>query len=414
MKHRRVVITGIGAITPIGSGRAGLWNGVIRGQSAIRRVSRFDASPYRSQNAAEIDDFDPLDHMEARDARRLDRCAQFAVVAARMAVGDAKLDRSGIDPSRIGVAIGSALGGSGYGEEQHRAFLSGGLRAVETSLALTVYGGSSAANVAIDMDLRGPNLANASSCASGMIGIGDAFGLIQRNEADVMLAGGAEAPLSPLIFGAFALIRAMSARNDEPERASRPFDADRDGFVMGEGAAVLVLEERERAVRRGATMYAELLGFGQSADAYHMTAPRPDGSEAARAIGAAVQRAGISVSAIEYVNAHATGTPLGDRAESCALRRALGPSGATVPVSGTKGLHGHALGASGAMEVAITAMALTHGYLPGTTNCDRPDASCPINVLAPPGTCRSIEYALSTSFGFGGANAALVLRRAGE
>jgi 3-oxoacyl-[acyl-carrier-protein] synthase II len=412
MTPRRVVITGIGAWTPIGHGRDGLWEGVVRGETAVRHVSRFDPSAFKAQNAAEIDGFDPLDHFDAHDARRLDRCAQLGVAAARQAIEDAQLDLSALERGRVGVAVGSALGGSAYGESQHTAFLENGVRSIETWLALNVYGGATAARIAIDVDARGPNLANSSSCASGAMGIGDAFGTVRRGEADVMLAGGAEAPLSPLIFAAFSHIQAMSTRNDEPELASRPFDADRDGFVMGEGAAVLVLEERSRAMRRGTPIYAEIVGFGQSNDGYHMTAPRPDGSEAARAICIALRQAGVSPAAVGYVNAHATGTVLGDRAESCALRRALGPHGASVPVSGTKGLHGHALGASGAIEVAITVLAMTNGFLPGTANFERADATCPINVLQPHGVHEHVEYALSTSFGFGGANAALVLRRA--
>lgn len=409
MKRRRVVVTGIGAITPIGHGACGLWHGVTRGRSVVGRATRFDPTQFRSQNTAEIHDFDPADHMESRTARRLDRFAQFGVAAARQAITDSGLRLERADRERIGVALGSALGGVSYAEDQHTAFLEGGIRAVGTMLAIAVYGGASGANVAIDLDLRGPNLSNASSCASGAMAIGDAFGLIQRDEADVMLAGGVEAPLAPLVFGAFALIKAMSARNDDPQSASRPFDADRDGFVMGEGAAILVLEDRAMARRRGARIYAEVRGYGQSNDGYHMTAPRPDGSDAARAIYSAVQQSGVSPSCIGYVNAHATGTPLGDEAEACALRRALGPAASRVPVSGTKGLYGHALGASGAIEAAITAMALHEGFLPGTANLSHLDTRCAVNVLPPSGLQSQAGYALSTSFGFGGANAALVL-----
>jgi 3-oxoacyl-[acyl-carrier-protein] synthase II len=296
-----------------------------------------------------------------------------------------------------------------YAEEQHTEFLEGGIKSVGAMLAVAVYGGAGGANVAIDLDLRGPNLSNASSCASGAMAIGEAFGLIQRNEADVMLAGGVEAPLAPLVFGAFALIKAMSARNDDPRTASRPFDSARDGFVMGEGAAILVLEDRVAAVRRGARIYAEIRGYGQSNDGYHMTAPRPDGSEAARAIQSAIQRSGVGVESIGYVNAHATGTPLGDEAEACALRRALGSSGRGIRVGGTKGLYGHALGASGAIEACITALALHEGFLPGTANLMQLDTRCAVNVLPPEGTHMQAECALSTSFGFGGANAALLL-----
>jgi 3-oxoacyl-[acyl-carrier-protein] synthase II len=274
-----------------------------------------------------------------------------------------------------------------------------------------VYGGASSANIAIELDLRGPNLANANSCASGAMAIGEAARAIRTGDAEVMLAGGVETPLAPLTFGAFSIIRAMSSRNDAPDEACRPFDAERDGFVMAEGAAVLVLEEHEAALRRGARVYGELVGYGQSNDGYHMTAPRPDGSEAARAVCLAVRQAGISVRDVGYVNAHATGTVLGDAAEACALHRALGPRGESVPVSGTKGLHGHALGATGAIEAAITLLALYRGYLPGTANLARPDDGCRLSLMPPKGRAEEVEYALSTSFGFGGANAALLFRR---
>lgn len=410
--RRRVVITGIGAITPIGLGSAGLWAGVCHGVSAVRRITRFDPNPFRSQLAAEVDHFDPGDHMEARSSRRMDRCAQFGLAASRQAVADAGLDGRRFDPCRVGVSLGSALGGVAYGEEQHTAFLEHGLRAVGPTLAIAVYGGATGSNIAMELGFRGPNMANSSSCASGAIAIGEALRLIQRNEADVMVAGGAEAPLAPLTFGAFSLIKAMSTRNDEPATASRPFDAERDGFVMAEGAAVLVLEERSAALRRGARVYAELLGYGQTNDAYHMTAPRPDGSEAARAVRIALADAGTGPRDVDYLNAHATGTPLGDRAEACAIRRALGPHGTRVPVSGTKGLYGHALGASGAIEVAISALALHHCFLPGTANLFQPEPSCALNLVTPAGCPLAAERAVTTSFGFGGANAALVLGHA--
>lgn len=411
MNPRRVVITGVGGVTPIGSGRAALWSGVESGESAVRRLTRFDPSQFRSQTAAEIDDFDPLNYMDARTAKRLDRFAQFGVVAALQAAEDANLGKSVVEPSRCGVSVGSALGGLAFGEDQHSVFREDGIKAIPPMLALTVYGGSSGAHIAMELDLRGPNLANANSCASGAMAVGEAFHVIARGEADVMYAGGVEAPLSPLMYGAFCVIRAMSTRNDEPELASRPFDSTRDGFVMGEGSAVLVLEERNRALRRDVPIYAELLGYGQSNDAYHMTVPRPDGSESARAIRMALQSASVDPVDIEYVNAHATGTPLGDVAESRAIQCALGAHTAGIPVSGTKGLYGHALGASGAIEVAITALALHCGYLPGTRNLDQIDPECRLAVLPPAGRSASVGCALTTSFGFGGANAALVLAR---
>lgn len=411
MNRRRVVITGVGGVTPIGSGRAALWSGVESGRSAVRRLTRFDAGSFRSQTAAEVDGFDPLDFMDARAARRLDRFAQFGVAAAMQAGEDAKLCPGRLDPTRCGVSVGSALGGLAYGEDQHSIFREDGIKAIPPMLALAVYGGSSGAHIAMTLDLRGPNLANANSCASGAMAVGEAFHVIARGDADVMYAGGVEAPLSPLMYGAFCVIHAMSTRNEEPEFASRPFDSTRDGFVMGEGSAIVVLEERSHAFRRDAPIYAELLGYGQSNDAYHMTAPRPDGRESARAIRMALQSASVDPMDIEYVNAHATGTPLGDVAESRAIRYALGPYTSRIPVSGTKGLYGHALGASGAIEVAITALALHCGYLPGTRNLDHIDPQCALTVLPPAGRAASVGCALTTSFGFGGANAALVLAR---
>lgn len=410
---RRVVVTGIGVISPIGIGPCQMWEGIRRGESAVRPVTRFDASTFRSRVAAQVEGFDPDRWMDRKTGRRLDRFAQFGVAAARQAAEDAGLRTEDTDPDRCGVALGSALGGVAFGEEQHLEFQRGGLRSVSPNVAIAVYGGASGANIAIDLGLRGPNLANANSCASGAIAIGEAFRVIARDEADVMLAGGAEAPLAPLTFGSFAIIKAMSTRNDDPATASRPFDAGRDGFVMAEGAALLVLEERSFALSRGARVYCELSGYGHTNDAFHMTAPRPDGSEAARAMTLAMGDAGIRPDDVDYINAHATGTPLGDAAECCAIRRALGPHGKLVPVSGTKGLYGHALGASGAIEAAITALALARGYLPGTANLQEPGQDCPLSLVPPRGESRCIRRAMSTSFGFGGANSALVFERPG-
>jgi 3-oxoacyl-[acyl-carrier-protein] synthase II len=388
-----------------------LWQGVRAGRSAVGRVSRFDPSEFRSQNAAQISNFDPAAYMDQRAVRKLDRFAQLGVAASRQAVLDAELCLETRDRSRVGVSIGSALGGLAYAEDQHVRYLDGGIRAVDAMLAVAVYGGASGANVGIELGLRGPNLANANSCASGAMAIGEAFRVIRRGEADIMLAGGVEAPLAPLIFGSFSLIKAMSARNDDPSKASRPFDRQREGFVMGEGAAVLTLEDLDSAKERGARVYAEVIGYGQTNDAYHMTAPRPDGSEAARAVRLALDEAEVSASQLGYVNAHATGTRLGDAAEAKALCSVLGGSAAAVPVSGTKGLYGHALGASGAIEAAITAMALRCGYLPGTANFEAADDDCGLNILAPAGRHGDVDIALSTSFGFGGANAALLFAK---
>jgi 3-oxoacyl-[acyl-carrier-protein] synthase II len=412
MRRRRVVISGIGAVTPIGSGSAGLWAGVLANRSAVRTIDRFDASPFPSRVAAQVDDFEPADHLDARRARRLDRFSAMAVAASRMALDDARLGSPNGNAARAGVWIGSALGGIAFGEEQHAGYVARGVRGVAPTLALAVFGGAGASNVALDLGLTGPAVGNANSCASGAMAIGQAFHAVRDGTVDLALAGGAEAPLAPLTFGAFALIRVLSQRNDDPMTASRPFDRGRDGFVMGEAAAVLVLEERDAARRRGAPVVAEVLGFGASNDAYHMTAPRPDGRDAARAIVAALDDARLAPERIGYLNAHGSSTPLNEIAEARAIHAALGPAAAGVAVSGTKGLYGHALGASGAVEAAITALALREALLPGTCNLLEPDPEIDLDLLTDPRSER-VEAAITTSFGFGGMNAALVLGREG-
>jgi 3-oxoacyl-[acyl-carrier-protein] synthase II len=388
-----------------------MWCGLLRQRSAVKSISRFDPSPFRSHNAAEVNDFIPGDHLEKRQAKRLDRFAQFSVVGANMAVADAELDLSKEDKERVGANMGTALGGIGYAEGQLAVFLQHGLREVDATLALSVFGGAASCNIAMELGVMGPNSTNAMSCASGTIAIGEAFRQIRDGYADVMIAGGSEAPLAPLCFGAFALIRAMSTRNDDPETASRPFDKDRDGFVMGEGAAVLVLEEYDRAVARGAKIYAEVAGYGTSNDAYHMTAPRPDGSQAARSMELALKDADISGNEIDYVNTHGSSTPLNDSTETIAIKKVLGDRAYEIPLSGTKGYYGHALGASGAIETAICAMALEREWLPPTVNLQVADEACDLNFLPGTGRKERVEHILTNSFGFGGINAALVLRR---
>ena len=408
--RRRVVVTGIGAITPIGITRQALWDGVRAERSAVRSLTRFDPSIFRSHNAAEVNDFVATDHLESKRARRLDRFGQFSVVAARQALDDAGVDLAAEDRDRIGAMMGSALGGVAFAEEQLGVFLSQGLRSVEPMLALAVFGGASSCNIAIEFGVRGPNSTNAMSCASGTIAVGEGFRQIRDGYADVMIAGGAEAPLSPLCYGAFSLIRAMSTRNDDPASASRPFDRDRDGFVMGEGAAVLILEERERAVARGAPIYAEILGYGLTNDAHHMTAPLPDGSQAARSISLALRDAALDPREIGYVNAHGSSTPLNDPTETLAIKRAFGDHAYRIPVSSTKGYYGHALGASGAIEAAICALALRNRWVPPTVNLETPDVACDLDHVPMSGREAQFECVLSNSFGFGGINAALVMR----
>ncbi|HTD47063.1 MAG TPA: beta-ketoacyl-ACP synthase II, partial [bacterium] len=316
------------------------------------------------------------------------------------------------DRDAIGCFVGSALGGAAFAEEQHTVFMTQGIHRVRPTLALSVFCGAASCNIAIDFDLRGPSSANSDSCSSGAIAIGEAFRTVRDGYADIMLAGGVEVPLTPLIFGAFAIIRAMSTRNDEPARACRPFDRGRDGFVMAEGAALLVLEELEHARRRGASIYGEVLGYGASNDAHHMTAPLPTGAQAARAMRCALAEADIPPEAIGYINAHASGTPLNDGAETLAIKQVLGDHAYRVPVSGTKAMHGHALGASGAIEAAICMLALRHAYLPPTVNLEDPDPACDLDYIPGRGREAAVEYILSNSFGFGGINASLVFGQA--
>jgi len=409
---RRVVITGIGAITPIGLGVEGLWQGLRRRTSAVRCITRFDPTMFRSRMAGEVPDFVPTDHIEERRARRLDRYSQFTLAATRMALADAELDMARENPDRVGAMMGTALGGVANGERNYHAFLTEGPRAVDPALALTVFAGAASCNIAIEFGCTGPNSTNGMSCASGAIAIGDGFRAIVRGDADVMLAGGAEAPLAPLCFGAFAIIRAMSTRNEDPAHASRPLDAGRDGFVMSDGAAVLVLEERSRAVARGAPIYAEVCGYGLTNDAHHMTAPRPDGSQAARAMRGALAEAHVSPGEVGYINAHGSSTPLNDSTETSSIKQVFGDAAYRVPLSGTKGYYGHALGASGAIEAAICALAARRAWLPPTVNLETPDPACDLPQVTGAGRDLSPEVLLSNSFGFGGINAALVFRRA--
>lgn len=404
---RRVVITGIGAITPIGSGVEGFWDGLRKRESAVRKIDRFDPSPFRSHIAAQVNDFEPTDYMDRNRARRTERYAQFSIAASRQAIEDAALDPGSEDPDRVGVLMGSALGGVAYGENQFTGYVHKGVRGVDPMLALAVFNGAASCNVAIEFGFTGINSTNGMSCASGAIAIGDGWRAIRAGEADVVIAGGVEAPLAPLCYGAFAIIRAMSTRNDDPSRASRPFDADRDGFVMGEGAAVLVLEELERARARGARIYAEVRGYGTSNDAHHMTAPRPDGSQAARAMRAALRTGGLQPADVDVINAHGSSTPLNDSTESRVIRSVFGEHADGLKVSGTKGYHAHCLGATGALEAAISALSIQRGWVPPTLNLERAGDECDLEYVTGEGATMPVRAVVSNSFGFGGINAAL-------
>lgn len=409
---RRVAITGIGCVTPLGTGVESLWSGLRAERSVVRAASRFDSSIFRSRCAAEVNGFDAEEHLDPRRVKRLDRFGQFSVVSALLALRDSGLDLAVENRERIGAMMGTALGGVAYAEEQAARFMQGGLRNVDATLALAVFGGSSSCNIAIEFGVSGPNCTNAMSCASGTIAIGEAFRQIRDGYADVMIAGGSEAPLATLCFGAFALIRAMSTRNDTPELASRPFDRDRDGFVMGEGAAVLILEEWSHAVARGARIYSEVAGFGTTNDAHHMTAPLPGGAQAARCMRQALADAHVVPEQVDYINAHGSSTPLNDPTETTAIRTVFGPRADRVPVSSTKGYYGHALGASGAFEAAISALVLQRGWIPPTLNLTAPDPECDLDYVPNSGRDVATRVVLSNSFGFGGINASLVFRKA--
>ena len=411
--RKRVAVTGLGIITPIGIGVDGLRAGLRCGKSAVGTIDGFDTSPFVTHIAAQVKDFDPVPYLDGKKLKRLDKFSQFAVAAAKMAVADGALDLRLEDRDRIGVCLGTALGGVGFAEEQYPEFLAKGPRGVNPMLALSVFNGAGSCNVAIELGVTGPATANGDSCAASPIAIGRAVDLIRDGSADMMLAGGSEAPLSPLCYGAFAIIRAMSQRNDDPQTASRPFDAGRDGFVLAEGAAMLLLEEWDHAKARGACIYGEILSHASTNDASHMTQPRPDGVQAARCMSLAIARAGLTPADIGYVNAHGSSTPLNDSTETLALKQVFGDTAYRLPISATKGFHGHALGATGAWEAAVSLLALHDHWLPPTLNLTSPDPACDLNYL--PGTegrDESVNYILSNSFGFGGINACLVFGRA--
>jgi 3-oxoacyl-[acyl-carrier-protein] synthase II len=414
--ERRVAITGLGLVTPIGTGVREFWDGIREGRRGVRAITRFDASPFRTRIAGEIPDFDPTPLVDRKRAARMDRVGLLAVTATRLALEDAALriaDGPGSVPGDdVGVTIGSALGGVPGAEADHETFLTRGVRSIEPSLALRVFAGAGACNVAIEIGARGPTIGNSNSCASGAIAIGEGMRLLRSGDARVVLAGGVEAPLAPLTFAAFTVIRAMSSHNDEPETASRPFDATRDGFVMAEGASILVLEEWGHAVARGARIYAELKGFGTTNDAHHMTAPDPSGRGAARAMELALKDAAMGRDEVEVLNAHGSSTPLNDKTETLAIKTVFGERARRIPVSGTKGLHAHSLGATGAVEAAVAALSIAGSYVPATANLLRPDPECDLDYVPGEGRPRAVRTVLSNSFGFGGSNACLVLSEA--
>ncbi len=406
----RVVVTGIGIISSHGD-KENLWEGLLQGVSGVDRITRFDASTLPVQIGAEIRDFDPTKFMDRKEARRMDRFAQFAVSAAKLSLEDAGIELPLTNPNRVGVLVGSGIGGIETVQEQSRILWEKGVDRVSPFFVPMMIPDMASGQIAIQTGAKGPNSCTVTACATGTHSIGDAFRIIARGQADVMLAGGSEAALCPMGLAGFISAKALSTRNDDPQKASRPFDRDRDGFVMGEGAGVLVLEGLEHALERGARIYGEIVGYGASGDAYHITSPAPEGEGAQRAMKEAIVDGGLDVSDVDYINAHGTSTEYNDLYETVAIKHVFGDHAYKLAVSSTKSLTGHLLGAAGAIEVAICLMALKEQVIPGTYNYENPDPACDLDYVPNQSRPAKLQVALSNSFGFGGHNATLALKR---
>jgi 3-oxoacyl-[acyl-carrier-protein] synthase II len=411
MEKKRVVVTGLGAMTPIGHTAREFWNNLVAGKNGVGPITHFDASNYRTKIAAEVKGFKPEDYFDRKDIRKLDRFVQFAVIAAREAVADAGLTLSNEDSNRIGVVVGVGIGGIGYIEEQHLVLINKGASRVSPFLIPKIIANMAPGQIAIYLGVKGPNTAVVTACASGTHAIGDAFKIIQRGDAAAMIAGGTEAAISPLGVAGFCSMQALSERNDEPEKASRPFDAKRDGFIMGEGAGIILLEELEHALKRKARIYCEITGYGYTADAYHITAPSPNGEGGARAMKMAIDDAGFSPEEVDYVNAHGTSTPLNDKLETQAIKTVFGEYAYKMPISSNKSMVGHLLGAAGGAEAIATILTIVEGIIPPTINYENPDPACDLDYV--PNTARkaSVTNAISNSLGFGGHNCTIVFKK---
>jgi 3-oxoacyl-[acyl-carrier-protein] synthase II len=409
--HRRVVVTGIGLVSSLGIGTDVNWAALTAGQSGIGPITKFDAAQFATRIAGEVHGFDPLRFIEKKDVKKMDVFIQYAIAASQFAMDDAKLTIAPDMACRIGVFIASGIGGFTTIEREHRALLEGGPRKISPFFIPSAIINLAAGQVSIRFGAKGPNSATCTACSASAHAIGDAFEIISRGDADAMIAGGSEAAITPMGIGGFGALRALSTRNDEPARASRPFDKDRDGFIVGEGAGVVILEERDLAVKRGARIYAELVGYGMSADAYHITAPSEDGDGAFRVMRAALRRASVEPSAVSYINAHGTSTPQGDKLETLAIKRCFGDHARSVAVSSTKSMTGHLLGAAGGLEAGITALAVHHQVAPPTINLETADDECDLDYVPNRQRALPMEYALTNSFGFGGTNAALLFKR---
>ncbi|MBI5038551.1 MAG: beta-ketoacyl-ACP synthase II [Nitrospirae bacterium] len=408
---RRVVVTGLGLVTPLGIGVEKTWPAIIAGTSGVGRITRFDPSELPSQIAAEVKDFDPADFIEKKEIKKMDKFIQFGVAAAKMAVKDAGLRITDTIAERVGVYVGSGMGGLPAIEAAHSKFLEGGVKKVSPFFIPMTIINLVSGHIAMMHGAKGPNSAVVTACASGTHAIGDAFKIIQRGDADVMIAGGTEAVISPLGIGGFCAMRALSVRNDEPEKASRPFDAMRDGFVMGEGAGVVVLEELSWAERRGARIYAEVKGYGMTGDAYHMTIPSPEGEGASRCIKIALNDAGLSTEEVDYINAHGTSTKFNDENETAAIKSVFGKRAYEMPVSSTKSMTGHLLGAAGGIEAIFSVLSIENGVIPPTINYEFPDIECDLDYVPNKSRTANVDIAMSNSFGFGGTNACLVFKK---
>ncbi|MBA4544029.1 beta-ketoacyl-ACP synthase II [Thermoactinomyces daqus] len=409
MKNR-VVITGLGVISSLGNDIDTFWNNLIQGKSGISHITQFDTSDYAVKIASEVKDFDPLNFIDKKETRRMDRFAQFAVAAAKMAVSHAGLNIDDRNAERVGVYIGSGIGGLATLEKQHRVLMDRGPRRVSPFFVPMMIANMASGIVSIQLGAKGPNSAAISACSTGTHCVGDAFRILQRGEADVMLAGGAEATIMPLAVAGFSAMTALSTRNDEPEKASRPFDKDRDGFVMGEGAGVLVLETLDHALKRGANIIAEVVGYGMTADAYHLTSPAPEGEGAKRAMEMAMRDAGLAPEEIDYINAHGTSTEYNDKFETMAIKGAFKDHAYKLAVSSTKSMLGHLLGAAGGVETIISALAIKEQILPPTINLENPDPECDLDYVPNEARKTRVRTALSNSLGFGGHNATILLK----
>lgn len=409
---KRVVITGIGALTPLGIGKETYWEGLISGKSGIGPITLFDTNGFDVRIAGEVRGFDPAQYMDKKEVRRMDRFAQFGVAAARMALDDAKLEINDSNAELVGTLVGTGIGGLASLEEQIRVLHEKGPNRVSPFLIPMMIGNMASGMVSILTGAKGPNTTVVTACATGANAIGDSYEIIKRGDADVMIAGGTEAAVTPVSLAGFGNMKAMTSKyNDAPEKASRPFDLNRDGFVIGEGAGVVILETLEYAQSRGAHIYAEMIGYGMTADAFHMTQPAPEGEGVGRAMAKALKSAGIDPSQVGHINAHATSTPLGDKSESQAIRNLFGDHASNIPISATKSMTGHLLGGAGGIEAIGTALSLYHQLLPPTINYETPDPECTLDYVPNVARRASVDVALCNNFGFGGHNAVLVFKR---